>query len=471
MATSVAPTTVRAPRAPTAVIVVLGAVVFIYAVLEAMRVPALPLIQQGVGASTASVVWVFTGMELAAAVSLPLISRLADIRDKKKLFMVVLASVVVGIFVSGVANSILVLAIGQILQGVGSGFVPLALGMLKEAGLGARAKSGTGLVIGMTALGFIGGLVLVGPVVATLSYHWIFWFPLCGMVLVGVLAVLVLPSTEVRADGRVDWAGAVVLGSALIAVLLGLTKAPSWGWTSPGFLALVAAGTLLLVAFVLLELRLEQPLVDLRIGGRALLVTCVVAFAVGWATITTYLTVPTIVTAPPTAGYGLGATTTTVGLLVVPFGVVAAATAPLTGLLERAVGAKVLMVLSCVPIAASSVIVMLGRHDAVLLAVASAVMGLGMGVGLTQAMNIVATSVPAERMASATGLAMIVRAVGNTLGAQIAGSMLAASIVAGTSLPTWSTLMVVLVFATVIGVLAMVISFALPRQITAARDR
>lgn len=82
-----------------------------------------------------------------------------------------------------------------------------------------------------------------------------------------------------------------------------------------------------------------------------MLVTCVVAFAVGWATMTTYLTVPTIVTASPAAGYGLDSTTATVGLLIVPFGVVAAATAPLAGALERALGAKLLMVLSCLPCA------------------------------------------------------------------------------------------------------------------------
>lgn len=467
MTVPVAATAATESRSRLSVIIVFGAVVFCYAALEAMRGPALPVIQQGVGASAASVAWVFTGMELTAAVSLPLVSRLADLRGRKRLFLIVLTIVIAGTAVSATATSIVVLALGQVLQGVGSGFVPLALGMFTDTNPAAEAKSGTGLVIGMTALGAIAGLILAGPLLAVLSYHWLFWLPLCGLVLVWVLAVFLLPSGGSRGAGRVDWWGAVLLGTALAAVLLGMTMAPEWGWTSPGFLVLVALGVLLLAGFVARELRVEAPLVDLRLGGRAMLATCVVAFAVGWATITTYLTIPVIVTAPPEAGYGLGAATTVVGLLVLPIGVVAAVTAPFTGRLERALGAKRLMVLSCVPIAMSSAIMLIGRHDAVLLALAAGVMGLGLGVGLTQATNVVVSAAPRDRVASASGFLMIVRAVGNTLGAQITGSLLAGATVVGTRSPTWSMLTTVLLVATALGLVATVAAVALPRRVTA----
>lgn len=452
------------PRTGNAAAAVLGIVMLVYSVLESMLVPALPLIQQGVGASASSITWVFTGLLLSATVSTPLVGRLADIYDKKVVFLVVLGVVAVGVLLGAVATSIVVLAIGQVLQGAGLGFAPLAIGILRDTQSAARARIGNGLVIGMSGLGSVVGLLVAGPLLAVLPYNWLYWLPLAALVLLGVAAVLALPSTPSKGGGRVDWAGAGLLGGGLLAVLIGLTQAPSWGWLSAQFLVLAALGLALLAAFAMVELKIERPLVDLRAGGMPVLITCVVAFAVGWATYAVFLAIPTIVAAPPANGYGLGGTPTTAGLLLIPLGVVGAASAPLTGLLERVLGAKAVMVLSCLPIVASSAILFLARHDAVVLAFASGLAGLGIGIGLTQAMNIVSSSVPAERVASASGLLLVVRSVGGTMGAQVSGSVLAGDLVPGTALPTWSSFGAVFVVATVVGLGAIAAGSALPAR-------
>ncbi|RZQ64595.1 MFS transporter [Amycolatopsis suaedae] len=459
------PTSVEAPaRTGPAATAALCGVVLIYTVLESMLAPALPLIQAGVDASAASIAWVFTGPGLAAAVCTPLISRLADVHDKKKVFFGVLAVVVAGVVLAGAATSVLVLAVGQTLQGAGLGFVPLALGILRDSQDQATARNGNGLVIGLSGFGVVAGLLLAGPLLTVLPYRWLYWIPLAVLLLIGAVAFRLLPAMAPADRGSVDWAGAGLLGTGLLALLIGVTMAPTWGWGSVAFLALEAGAVACLVLFVVVERRVDQPLVDFRVGGRAVLVTCGVAFTVGWSTVTTSLTMPTIVAAPPAVGYGLGSDAATAGLLLVPLGVVAMVAASLTGRLERIVGSRPLMVLSCLPIVAAVAAMFAGRHDAWVLALSSGLMGLGTGIGLTQAMNVVAESVPARRVTSVSGLVLVIRAVGGTLGAQVAGSLLGSDTVAGTPLPTWPAFSLVFLVGTVVAIAAAATAFTLPRH-------
>ncbi|MBB4685734.1 MFS transporter [Amycolatopsis jiangsuensis] len=461
-------TTETHPRTGALATAILGTVILVLNLLESMLVPALPLIQAGVGASTASITWVFTGLLLSGAVSTPLIGRLAELHNKKTVFFVVWGVVVAGVLLSALATSIVPLAIGQVLQGAGLGFAPLAIGLVRETQSAEKAKTSTGLLIGMSALGSVAGLLLSGPLLTVLSYHWLYWLPLAALVLLGIVAVPVFPATPAGGEGRIDWVGAVLLSAGLFAVLIALTEAPAWGWSSAQFLLLAALGVVLLAAFTTAELKMEQPLVDLRAGGKAVIITCVVAFAVGWATYAVYVALPTIVAAPPSVGYGLGGTPTTAGLLLLPLGVLGAVSAALTGRLERIFGSKTLMILSCLPVVASSAILFLARHDAAVLALASGLAGLGIGIGLTQAMNIVSSSVPVERLASASGFLLVLRQVGGTLGAQVSGSVLAGGLIEGTPLPTWSSFGAIFWISTVVGLGAIATSLALPRRLAGA---
>ncbi|UOT05703.1 MFS transporter [Rhodococcus opacus] len=94
--------------------------------------PALPLIQESLGATEAPIVWVIIGVLLTGATATPLIGRLSDIRDKKSILLAVLAIVATGTAVSGLSNSILMLTCGQLLRGVGLAVVPLAFGIIRD---------------------------------------------------------------------------------------------------------------------------------------------------------------------------------------------------------------------------------------------------------------------------------------------------------------------------------------------------
>lgn len=454
------------PGRAVAVIGVLMAGIFAYQMLEQMLAPALPLIQQQLGTSTAAIAWVLTGVLLSGAVATPLIGRLADIRDKRHVLLATLAVVALGTLISAVAPSLVVLVVGQLLQGAGLGIVPLAIGIIRDTQPPGRAKSGNGLIIGTAGPAFIVGTLIAGPIVAHLFYTWLFWIPLIVLVLALAVAWWFVPSCPPETcAGRIDLAGATLLGVALAVLLAGLTLAPDSGWASAGFLVPLAVALVLLAAFVVVELRVPEPLVDLHLlAGRTVLLVCLISFAIGFASFAVLLILPKIVELPAATGYGLGSTVTFAGLLFVPLGAAAAVLGPLTGRLERLMGSRAVMVLAMAAVAASCLVLFAGREPWAL-AVASLLTGIGQGLGLTAVMNIVVASVPAQRVGAVSGIAFVLKSVGGTFGAQLGASILAADVIPGTTAPTWGALGAAFWLSAAVGIVATLLSFGLPRRV------
>ncbi|MFE2689743.1 MFS transporter, partial [Streptomyces mirabilis] len=291
----------------TAVAATLGVVtaaLFAYSTLETMLSPALPAIQKAVGASTPAIAWVFTGLLLAGAVSTPLVGRLADIRDKRTVLLCVLAVVALGTLLAALATNVALLTAGQVLQGVGLSLVPLSVGIIRDTQPARRIAAGNGLIVGTAASSTAVGLVIAGPILDVLPYTWLYWIPFAVIVAAFVVAWVVVPSCPPTRRGRIDSAGAVLLASGLAMLLIGISRSSKMGWGSPLVLSLVVAGVAVLGVFAAVELRTSEPLVDLHLlGTRAVLLTCAVAFVVGFGTFAVFVLVPMLVELPTTTGY------------------------------------------------------------------------------------------------------------------------------------------------------------------------
>lgn len=462
--------TFLAPRGRTAAMAtlcVVTAALFVYSTLETMLSPALPLIQEAVGASTPAIAWVFTGLLLAGAVSTPLVGRLADVWDKRPVLLGVLVVVAIGTLLAALASNVAVLTAGQVLQGVGLSLVPLAVGIIRDTQPAERVASGNGLIVGTAASSTAVGLLIAGPILQVLPYTWLYWIPLAVIVAALVVAWAVVPSCPPTKQGSVDWSGAALLGAGLALVLIGISRSSRAGWGSPLVLSLLAAGLVVLTVFVVVELRTRDPLVDLGLlGQRAVLVTCAVAFVVGFGTFAVFVLVPILVELPTSTGFGLGGSALETGLYLVPLGIVGTAVAPLTGRLERAVGARGVMLVgtTAMVLAALALLAAPGRPWMIL--VSTALAGLTVGFGLTQAMNNVVATVPEERTASVSGLTFVAKSVGGTLGAQLGAVLLAQSADPATELPAWSGFQAAFLLAAAVSVTAVLLSLALPMRLT-----
>ncbi|BCL18838.1 MFS transporter [Streptomyces tuirus] len=461
-------TTTSSPgrRAIAATLGVVTAALFAYSTLETMLSPALPAIQKAVGASTSAIAWVFTGLLLAGAVSTPLVGRLADIRDKRTVLLCVLAVVALGTLLAALATNVALLTAGQVLQGVGLSLVPLSVGIIRDTQPARRIAAGNGLIVGTAASSTAVGLVIAGPILDVLPYTWLYWIPFAVIVAAFVVAWVVVPSCPPTRRGRIDSAGAVLLASGLAMLLIGISRSSKVGWGSPLVLSLVVAGVAVLGVFAVVELRTSEPLVDLRLlGTRAVLLTCAVAFVVGFGTFAVFVLVPMLVELPTTTGYGLGGSALSTGLYLVPLGIVGTAVAPLTGRFERAVGTRGVMLTGTAAMVAAALVLLAAPGRPWLILLSTALAGLTVGFGLTGAMNIVVATVPEERTASVSGLAFVVKSVGGALGAQLGAVLLAQSTAPGAELPAWSGFRSAFLLAAAVSMAAVLLSIALPSRL------
>ena len=149
-----------------------------YALLQSLVAPALPEIEHALHTSESSVSWVLTSYLLSASVATPLIGRLGDMYGKERVLMIVLALLSLGTVVSALAASLPLMLVGRVVQGAAGGIFPLAFGIIRDEFPRPRVASGIGLMSALLGVGGGAGVVLAGPIVDHLSFHYLFWLPL-----------------------------------------------------------------------------------------------------------------------------------------------------------------------------------------------------------------------------------------------------------------------------------------------------
>src|SRR5947207_2383377 len=190
-----------------------------YALLQSLVAPALPNIQHSLHTSENSVSWVLTSYLLSASVATPLIGRLGDMYGKERLLMIVMALLSIGTVVSALSTSLAPMLIGRVIQGAAGGIFPLAFGIIRDEFPRARVAAGIGLMSALLGVGGGTGVVLSGPIVDNLSFHFLFWLPLILIVGVTLLTHIAVPESPVRVPGRVNWLAASLMSIGLVLVL------------------------------------------------------------------------------------------------------------------------------------------------------------------------------------------------------------------------------------------------------------
>src|SRR5581483_4111622 len=179
-----------------------------YALLQSLVAPALPDIQHSLHTSVNAASWVLTAYLLSASVATPLIGRLGDMYGKERLLVAVLVVLSVATVVSALATTLTVMLIGRVAQGAAGGVFPLAFGIIRDEFPRERVAGAVGVMSALAGFGGGAGVVLAGPIVDNLDYHWLFWLPLAPLLIATVAIHLFVPESPVRVPGRVNWVGA-----------------------------------------------------------------------------------------------------------------------------------------------------------------------------------------------------------------------------------------------------------------------
>jgi EmrB/QacA subfamily drug resistance transporter len=429
--------TAAAPRTTyrvTLAVLALGGIA--YALLQSLVVPALPEIQHSLHASETSVSWVLTAYLLSASVGTPIIGRLGDMYGKERVLMIVLVMLAVGTLVSAVASSMGLLIAGRVIQGAGGGIFPLAFGIIRDEFPREKVAGGIGLMSSLIGIGGGAGVVLAGFIVAHLSYHWLFWFPLVVIVIVAAATYRFVPESPVKTPGKINWRAAALMSIGLSLVLVAVSQTSKWGWGSAKTLGLIALGSLIIAAWIAVELRSEEPLVDMRMMRiRGVWTTNLVAVLVGVGMYSAFILLPQFVQEPKSTGYGFGSSVIASGLFLLPSTVMMVLIGQFSGRIEKRFGSKPPLLAGAVSCAASFGVLLVAREEAWQIYLASALLGLGIGLAFAALANLIVENVSQEQTGVATGMNTVMRTLGGAFGGQVAATFLANDLGAG-GLPT-----------------------------------
>jgi MFS family permease len=273
------------------------------------------------------------------------------------------------------------------------------------------------------------GIVLAGPIVDHLSYHWLFWLPLVLLVPVTLAIHRFVPESPVRVPGRVDWLSAALMAAGLGAVLIAVSYTPVWGWLSAKTVIVFLAGVVVLVAWVRAETRSKDPLVDMRMMRiRGVWTTNAVALLLGFGMYASFILLPEYVETPAQAGYGFGASVTGAGLFLLPSTLAMLVAGSQAGRLEKRFGSKPPLLAGALVTAASYALLAVSRDERWEIYFAAVLLGIGIGLAFAAMVNLIIENVGPEQTGVATGINTLARSVGGAFGGAVVASILAGSV-------------------------------------------
>ncbi|MFD5398413.1 MFS transporter [Streptomyces sp. NPDC127097] len=459
-------------RSPGGIVPVLAFAGIVVAVMQTLLVPVIKDLPVLLNTAPSNATWVMTATLLAGAVSTPIMGRLGDLYGKRRMLLTSLAVMVVGSLVCGFTSDLVTMIVGRALQGFAMGAIPLGIGVMRDELPRERLGSAMGLM--SSSIGVGGGLAL--PVAALVAQHadWhTLFFGAAGLgVLSMLLTLLVVPETEVRAQGRFDVVGALGLSAGLVALLLPVTKGSDWGWGSPTTLILFGVAAVILVLWGVLELRLADPLVDLRTTARReVLLTNLASITVGVAFYAISLVLPQLLQLPTSTGYGLGQSMVVAGLCMAPLGLTMMLVAPLYARIAARRGPKVSLLLGMLVIAigyGAGIGLMDAPWQTVIIAV---VVGAGIGLAYSSLPALIIGAVDASETGAANGLNTLMRSIGTSVSSAVIGMVLAhmSQKMGPVTVPTMAGFRVSFLIATAAVLVGVALACFLPSQHNVSR--
>ncbi|MET1155019.1 MFS transporter [Arthrobacter sp.] len=388
---------------------------------------ALPTIMSELKGTQTDFAWVITAALLANAATTPIWGKLADLFDKKVLVQLSIVIFVAGSVMAGLSATIPLLLTARVIQGIAMG----GLTALAQAIIGSmipprdRGKY-SGYMGGVMAVGTAGGPLLGGFIVdSPLGWRWTFFVCVPLAVVALILLQITLKIQHVKRPAKIDWLGSILLTSGVSLLLIWVSFAGNpdyydwWSWQS---VAMVGGGVVLLGLLVLVESRVTQPIIPLKIISErttALAILASVAVGVGMFGSSTFL--------GQYYQVARGATPTEAGLLTLPMiagnligSVVSGMLISRTGKWKRYLIAGAVLLIGGLGLAGS----MDHTTDLWLTGMYTAILGTGLGLLMQNLVLAVQNTVQAKDIGTASASVAFFRSVGGAIGVSVLGAVL-----------------------------------------------
>ena len=386
----------------------------------------LPKIMANFGVSLDQIEWVLTAYLLALAVVLPISGWMADRFGYKRVYFIGLFLFTLGSALCGLAGNEQMLILARIVQGMGAGTImPIGMAIISRE----FPPKVRGVALGFWAIAAASS-VSFGPLIGGYlidNFSWQLIFEVNVPVGIGALFVTYLIQQEyinkrIRKFDPIGFVSIVIfLPVTLFALSEGKAVGNSEGWAAPYILLCFAVATIALVVFIVTELTVTDPFIDLKLlGNRNFGLSNLIMFIFGIGMFGTPFILPLFLQ------NSLGWTAIQAGSVFLPVGIIQGMMAPIAGKLVTKINPKVVLISGVCFIVTSFFInyFLSYQTERSYIMLSLYFRGLGMGILFAPLSAIALLEIPNEKMAQASGLFNVTRQLGGSFGVAILSSLL-----------------------------------------------
>lgn len=373
--------------------------------------------------------WPFTIYMLCSTIVIPISGGLSDIFGRKPIFLIGIVTFLFGSLMCGVSHSMAWLIAFRGIQGLGGGIINTGVFTI-VADLFPPQLRGKymGIVTSVFGISSIVGPLVGGLITDYLNWRWIFYVNLPIGIIALLLVIFMMPNFKTTGDRRrVDYPGAVLIVFTLVPLLLAFSFAgTTYGWASPQIIGLFAVSLLMLLFFIRVELRAQNPIIPMSFfKDRTIWITLLTGFLSNAVMYAAIMYIPYFVQGI------LGTTATTSGAVTVPMTLALMVTANVVGVVwsSKANYYRLLSIVAFVLCALGMILLSSMTEQTSYVAVILFMVILGAGVGITMPItnSNVQNGAPIEQLSAATGTVQFFRTIGSTVGSAIFGTIMSTS--------------------------------------------
>lgn len=380
---------------------------------------AMPTMQHSFSVRMSVIAWVAMAYMLTLTVFLPLFGRLADMFGRTKMYNSGFIVFTIGSALCGVAPTAEFLIFARVLQAVGAGLLQAnSVAIITQAFPPNELGKAIGLQGSIQAIAMSVGPFVGGMLIAAVNWRFIFYVNVPIGIIGTFMALFILPASESKKGKRekIDYFGIIFFATGLASLVLAFNEGRSMGWTSPLILIYFAIALVLLPLFVYTELKVEHPMIDLKLfkkwgfsgGNMTGLLSYYVLFAV-------------LFLMPFYLEEVLKLSPVVTGSILTPIPLSMAIIAPFAGAISDKVGSRIMTTVGMLICAVSTLMLtFLGKSVNIYMIITEfIVLGIGMGIFTPPNNSAIMLSAPPERLGVAGGILNMMRALGLIFGVDI----------------------------------------------------
>ena len=416
----------------------LGIIAIMVMYAETMLIPAIPDIIKDFNISFGTSSWILTAYLVSGAVMTPICASLSDIYGKKKILLIVVFIYSIGTITAYFVSDILTFLIARSIQGIGISMFPIAFSIIRDIFPREKISIGQGVITSMFATGAAVGFSVGGLIVHNYGWHFTFLTLIPPTIFFILLVWKYIDNRKITEykrynhdiykDGnenlstKIDVKGALSLSVSISCFLLALTLFENNLSDSKihGIIVILfTISVFSLVLFIIIERRTDQPLIHFKLfTNKTILSANLIILIIGFTHFMIFQSIPLLARNPEPLGFGLDAAST--GNIQIPFAIILALFGPASGIIISRMGSLKPIILGTIIISISFSFMLFVHTNEFYISTALAVFAIGLSFTAIGATNIIILSTPSNYIGTSTGLSVLIRILGSSMGPIIA---------------------------------------------------